>query len=922
MNSGTLDINGYNLSINGTVTLNGGTLTNGTFTVNGDDDQTCTLGNITTTSSCNLKVTSGLVLINGGTYNGTVLITQTGTSTSSGSGGATFNNTTTIAVNGGGTLRMNGGNTFNESVTYNINGSSNIIPEYTTSSTYNGVLNLNNSGTGKISIAYSGNSNQLNENIYIRIAGGGTVIFGENNGSCGLAESKTLNPLGSGITTGFLKLYNFIQLGNTAQSLSGSGDAILYLEKGTEFNGNVSFSFPQLYLNGATYNKPASFTFNSNVGTQCDGGNVFNDEVEIIKSGTGNIILSNESRDIYNSQATFTNTTSGILYIAHNDNTNATQFNGNLYINNTGSGSVRIGQGTGSAILASGKTINVGGLGVSSGTVQIKNFTQNGTTSQSLTFTGTAIMRIQNNCVFNGDVSFISPQIFVNGTTFNGTAYIEKTGSVSNTSSGGNTFNQDVTIKNSGSGMMTLAGTSTDNFYGNATFIKSGSGALYPAANAACNFSKNISTTGSNASITFGNDGGTVIMNGTSEQYIQGDISYPPTFKRFTANCGTGGSITLQVPVYISDQLTLTNGIIYTTTSNTITITGITASVSLGSNSSYVDGPFKYTMAFNGTGILNMPIGKNGDYRPVKITPTHNNSNPYTYTAEMFNGDANSLSCSPKPGGIANLSAVRYWRINRSDDSEGLTSATVELFYDNNDGVWDYPNLKVIKSSGSDCPSSWVNVGGTASANHSGSIVSGSFTSFSVFTFGNTEGGGNPLPVQLSSFNASCKASKHILQWTTLSELNNKQFEIEQSADARTWKTVSIVPGAGTSVTPNTYQEIIQAPFDCYYRLKQVDFDGRLQYTNVVFVKHCDAISSEIQIIPNPVQDECHLQLNGIKPDEVERIFVKDMIGRSYYINYDKTSMHLTTRDLSSGLYAIQVTLNNGTIRHQNFIKQ
>ncbi len=922
INSGTLDLNGYNLNINGTVNLNGGTLANGTFTVNGADNQTCTMGGVSTSSSCNLKITSGLVLISGGTYNGTVEITQTGTTTSSGSGGATFNNTITIEVNNGGTLRTNGGNSFNASVTYVSNGASDIIPEYTTSSTYNGVLYINNSGTGKISIAYSGNNNQLNENLYIRNAAGGTVMFGENNGTCGLANTKTIESFGSGLTSGILKLYNFIQLGTTSQSLSGSGDAIISLEKGTEFYGNVTFNFPQIYLNGATYHKPASFTYTAFAGTQSDGGNVFNDDVEIIKSGSGNIILSNENRDIYNGIATFTNTTSGILYVAHNDNVYATQFNGNVNINNTGSGSIRFGQGTGSVSLASGKTINVGSLGVSSGTVQIKNFTQSGSTAQSLTFTGTAIMRIQNNCVFNGNISFTSPQIFINATTFNGTAYIEKTGSSANASAGGNTFNQDVTVKNSGSGSMTFASTSADNFNGNATFIKSGTGALNPAANAACTFSKNISTAGSNASITFGNDAGSVILNGTGTQYIQGDVSYPPTIKRFTANCGTGGSITLQVPVNISDQLTLTNGIIYTSAANCITITSISATVSIGNNSSYVNGPFKFTMSYNGTSTLHMPIGKNGNYRPAKVTPTHSNSNPYTYTAEMFNSDANMLTCSPKPAGIANISAVRYWRINRSAESEGLSSATVELYYDTNDGVFDFANLKVIKSSGSDCPSVWINVGGTANANNTGSIVSGSFASFSVFTLGNIEGGGNPLPIQLSNFSASCENDRHHLQWTTLSELNNKHFEIEQSVDAKVWNKIGLIVGAGTAITPNRYSFTTSANQDYYYRLKQVDFDARFEYSPVVFIKSCDVRKISIQINPNPVHESINIQYTGINQNDVVFAIIRDLIGQQVVATYSNSTKTINTQTLPPGMYMLQLVLNDGRNYYQNFVKQ
>ncbi len=921
INSGTLDINGYNLTINGTVTLNGGTLTNGTFTVNGSTSQTCTLGSFTTNSSCNLEITSGLVQVDGGTINGTINITQTGSSTITGTGGATFNNTCTITVNGGGTLQMNGGNTYNAQVTFTVNGSSNLIPEYTTSSTYNGQLYLNNAGSGKISIAYSGNSNSLNQNVYGQISNGGTIIFGENNGTIGLASSKTINEYGSGYISGSLRLYNFIQLGSTSQTLSGSDDAIIYLEKGTVFNGNITLNFPRIYLNGATYHQAASFTYTSFFGTSSDGGNTFNGDVTLIKNGNGNITMSAVNNDIFNAGATFTNTTSGILYVAHNDDSDATQFNGNININNTGSGSIRFGQGTGSAILSSGKTISVGGGGVSSGTVQLRNFTQVGSTAQSLSFTGTAILRIQNNCTFNGNVSFSSPQIFFNGTTFNGTAYLEKTGSTSNISTGGNTFNQDATIKNNGSGTMTLASSTADVFNGNATFIKTGSGLLNPASNTTCSFSKNISTSGSNASITFGNDAGIVSMTGTSAQYIQGDASYPPIFKRLTANNGTGGSITLEIPIQISTALTLTSGTIFTTATNILSVTNHSAIVSLGNSSSYVDGPFQITMAINGSSTLVLPVGKNGDHRPVQLSVTHSNSTAYTYTAELFNSDANALTCTPKPAGISNISAVHYWKINRSDDAAGLSSAIVELYYGNNDGVLDYTNLKVIKSSGADCPSEWTNIGGSATGNNSGSITSGSFSSFSIFTLGNASGGGNPLPVQLANFNATCSGEQHLLQWTTLSELNSKHFIVQQSIDGRNWKDLDNIEAHGTSYTIKHYKYQTRSNQDAYYRLKQVDIDGKFEFSNISFVHSCSTSTITIQVQPNPGNGVAQLVYSGLQQSEIAMIRVFDVLGTNTIILSNQTK-EINIQNEPSGLYLVSVLLTNGSIYHCNLIKQ
>ncbi len=920
INSGTFDINGYNFAINGSATLNGGVLTNGTFTVNGSESQTCTIGSITTNSSCNLKITSESIIINGGTFNGSVNMTKTGTGTSSGSGGAVFNYTTNISVNGGGTLRINGGNTYNGITTFTVNGSSTLIPEYTSSSTYNGVLNINNTGTGKISMAYSGNSNAFNKNINIRISAGGTVNFGENSGTSGLASTRTINAYGSGITSGVLRLNNFIQLGSTAQSLSGSGGASLYLEKGTEFNGVVSFSFSKIHLNGAIYQQAATFSITDSDNSLSDGGNTFQADATIINNGSGNVILSNMNKDIYYGKATFTNTSTGNISIAYNDNSSPTQFNDNIILNNTSSGHILFGQGTGSAVLASGKTMQVGGSGVSNGEIHLMHFTQNGSTAQSLNFAGTASLILGSGCVFNGDINFAAPQLQLNGATFNNTVSLEKTGASSNISSGGNSFHKSTIIKNSGSGNLTLADVSSDTFYDNVYFIKTNDGDLFPASNTTCTFAKNISTLGSNSSITFGNAIGTVEMIGTDAHYIQGDASYPPLFNRLSANCI--GSITLQVPVEVSTLLSLTNGIIVTSTTNPIHITNETTTVELGNSNSYIDGPFQITMSNNGSSILNLPIGKSGDYRPAKLTPVHNKSTSYTYTAELFNGDANALSCSPIPTGISHLSGVHYWKIHRSDNSDGLSSAVVELYYGTNDGVTDYANLKVIKSSGSDCPSTWINTGGTATGNNSGSITSGMFTSFSSFTIGNVEGGGNPLPIQLANFDGDCINNKHTLRWTTLSEMNCKQFILQRSSDGRIWMGLDSLPGSGTSFRTHHYQLATVSSSDTYYRLKQVDYDGKFEFTAPILVKSCTISNTVVEVLPNIGDGYAIISYAGISTSDVAYVAVINILNKAIIQNTDYPLSQIDLRNHPSGIYMVQVGMRTGEIYRCRIVKQ
>ena len=102
--------------------------------------------------------------------------------------------------------------------------------------------------------------------------------------------------------------------------------------------------------------------------------------------------------------------------------------------------------------------------------------------------------------------------------------------------------------------------------------------------------------------------------------------------------------------------------------------------------------------------------------------------------------------------------------------------------------------------------------------------------------------GGDPVPIQLSSFSAlALSASTVRLDWTTLSETNNYGFEVQKSQSQReNFETLpnGFVAGHGTTVTPHNYTFTdLQAKAGVwYYRLKQIDLDASVHYTEPVTV--------------------------------------------------------------------------------------
>ncbi len=96
------------------------------------------------------------------------------------------------------------------------------------------------------------------------------------------------------------------------------------------------------------------------------------------------------------------------------------------------------------------------------------------------------------------------------------------------------------------------------------------------------------------------------------------------------------------------------------------------------------------------------------------------------------------------------------------------------------------------------------------------------------------------LPVELIQFEIRLERSDVQVFWKTASEENNAGFELERSFDGEQFQVISALPGMGTTTTAHSYQFLdrnvksIAISNTVYYRLKQVDWDGKFTYSEVV----------------------------------------------------------------------------------------
>jgi len=116
---------------------------------------------------------------------------------------------------------------------------------------------------------------------------------------------------------------------------------------------------------------------------------------------------------------------------------------------------------------------------------------------------------------------------------------------------------------------------------------------------------------------------------------------------------------------------------------------------------------------------------------------------------------------------------------------------------------------------------------------------------------------GPPLPVTWLHFRGKTVAKNNLLDWATANEQNTKHYEMERSLNGTSYNRIGIVNAAGNSNQTNTYQytdfgiDRLNSEY-MFYRLKQIDIDGKFQYSNVVRLRYNDKHTANTIVYPNP----------------------------------------------------------------------
>ncbi|MBS1936019.1 MAG: hypothetical protein JST96_18610, partial [Bacteroidetes bacterium] len=316
------------------------------------------------------------------------------------------------------------------------------------------------------------------------------------------------------------------------------------------------------------------------------------------------------------------------------------------------------------------------------------------------------------------------------------------------------------------------------------------------------------------------------------------------------------------------------------------------------------------------------PVGKNSIIRWAELKNATGN-----FTIEFMHTDPRTLS-STYGTGIDHISSNDYWQIDA--DVSPSASANVELSFANaiNSGVTDMATLRIAQLSAG----TWTdknNISTTGSAGASGSVVSGTISSFNSsdnsFALASNTGSQNPLPVKLTSFSATKYGNVVLLNWQIDTPKDAAYFTVMYSSNNQDFSSIAKIDAADFQTS---YQYTDEHPANgiIYYRLRITEKNGNSHLSKVVSINnnapalglHFTSymlVQNSIGInVTSPAEDKLQLLLINSDGKVMKNIFMQLSTGDNRLI--------LDLSGIASGVYYVTGQNHKQRTNVLRFIKQ
>ena len=400
-------------------------------------------------------------------------------------------------------------------------------------------------------------------------------------------------------------------------------------------------------------------------------------------------------------------------------------------------------------------------------------------------------------------------------------------------------------------------------------------------------------------SLLSASSGSSLIFNGSvSGHMVPSSIN---ALKNLTVNNSAG--VSLESNLSLNGTLALSGGALMTG-ADTITLTS-TAVISRFAG--MVIGSMGAHFADAASRVF--PVGTANGYSPATVSATTGSFPtiaPVVVTA--MQGAA--------PGVPGTNVLQRYWSL----DGGSVTAASLTFQYLSSDVVGAEAAYSLSRKN--PVTAIWEIEGGSVNAlAHTGSITNANPSS--LWTLGEA----GALPIQLMSFTGRMIQNNLVqLEWTTLSEVNTYGFYVQRRErnDIEFTTVSALIPGAGTSLQEHSYAwvDTLGGEGAFYYRLRQVDLNGTVSYSNDIVIHEVAAVETEMapklfrlfQNYPNPFNPSTTIRFSVEKPEPAS-LKVFNMLGEQVAHLYDGFAepgkLYRVTFDasrLGSGLYIYRFT--------------
>ncbi|MEL7339744.1 MAG: T9SS type A sorting domain-containing protein, partial [Bacteroidota bacterium] len=291
--------------------------------------------------------------------------------------------------------------------------------------------------------------------------------------------------------------------------------------------------------------------------------------------------------------------------------------------------------------------------------------------------------------------------------------------------------------------------------------------------------------------------------------------------------------------------------------------------------------------------------------------PTINALNPNSFVLDRSYilwgdnaGSTASLNASIYSG--ANTAINRIWRVAKTGVSDLLTiripkaflPATTTALYINRNGDSSFPNSpQTLIYNLLDDGTHWYSLAELEDGD--------------LLTFG--DGTGVTFPVEWLDLQAVQTGEDIQLQWGTTQELNSDFFAVERSLDGRTFDEIGQINSAGTTSIEQAYQyddlRAIYLPAEqLYYRVRQVDLDGSLSYSNTVAIQADRAeIALNLFLAPNPADQMVSILVQSGSEQAIQ-LSVMNSLGQEVYREQMlQGRKQLDLQSWSAGIYYVRV---------------